>query len=211
MIRLSSLSFVPVALAAITLVGCGDADDGGEVIPVSPGHYDDIQAAEDNALPSFSHTTKIEGLSDESNSAREFGGRLRIQLPSDWVEVERTPIQRTVLLAKYEITGTKIEVRVSNTGGGIDGNFDRWKGQFTGGSSSEESVGYSDRDARVLMVTGDFHPGFGRPDEPDSMLLGAALSSSPDDYYIKLTGPRAEVAKVVDQFKATIKTASFFR
>lgn len=200
-----------IVLLALATAGCSDSDNLGAEIPVAPGHYDDVQAVQQNALPSFGQSEQTEGLPEEADGFREFGGRLRIQIPGDWTETERTPIQRTVLLAKFEITGTKIEVRISNTGGGIDGNFERWKGQFPGGQSSEEKVPFADQDARVLTVSGDFQPGFGRSEEPNSMLLGAALPSSPDDFYIKLTGPRDEVVKVIDQFKATVRTASFFR
>jgi len=191
----------------LSIAGCSDSDDLGQEIPVSPGHYDGLET---NTLPSLNPSEGMEGLVSESAAAREFGGQLRIQIPSDWIEVERTPIQRTVLLAKFTIPDTRIEIRISNTGGGIDGNFARWRGQFAGGESHEESVPYADRDARLLILTGDFDPGFGNPVEPDAMLLGAALSTSPDAYYIKLTGPRDEVVKVVDQFKAAIRTASFF-
>ncbi len=200
-----------IVVCGLGIAGCADSDELGQAIPVSPGRYDGVEANGGNTLPSLNPSTGMKGFVNESAAAREFGGQLRIQIPTDWVEVERTPIQRSVLLAKFKIPNTKIEIRISNTGGGVDGNFSRWRGQFTGGVSNEESVPYADRDARLLILNGDFNPGFGNPVEPDAMLLGVALSTSPDDYYIKLTGPRDEVVKVVDEFKATVRTASFFR
>lgn len=204
-----------VGLVALFLIGCAESEQSGDVIPVAPGQDDAMREADENPLPSFDAIAKdsrlIGGATDNTvTGQREFGGELRMTIPDNWEEVERTPIQRTVLLALFRIPGTTIEISVSSAGGGIDSNFERWRGQFLNGDQKETAIDFSDSVARLLSLTGGFRPGFGREDKESWMMLGAALPKQPNDYYIKLTGQQDEVLEVKDRFEEVIGSASFF-
>ncbi len=203
-------------LLPLVAVGCSDVDDEGSVIPVAPGHNEALREADKDPLPSFDPMPKDSNLISGESTApleagvREFGDELRIAIPGNWEEVERTPIQRSVLLAKFRIPDTTVEITISTARGGIDLNFDRWRGQFMDGTEDEDNISFSDSNARLITLTGGFRPGFGRKDESGWMMLGAGLPRRPEDYYIKLTGLQEDVLNVKDEFRKTIKSASFF-
>ena len=122
-------------------------------------------------------------------------------------------MQRSVLLAKYTVPGRHpdIEVTISSAAGGLSANLDRWRGQFSGADASERKVEFADATAVILRLRGDYHPGFGRPDRQDWIMLGAALPAPDHDFYIKLTGPADAVRQVEDEFRGVVSSARFIR
>ncbi len=195
---------LPGMALVVCVAGCAP-EPLGEDIPNQPA---DMIDSSDGLLPSESKTGGLELAEPREDSTREFGGKLRLTIPGSWTESEMTAMQRSVLLAKYTMDGD-VEITVSSARGGIDANFRRWDGQFVKKEKDEDNIDFGSATARVLTLSGDFSPGFGRPDRTNWSMLGAAFPAVPDDFYVKLTGPADRVKAVESEFRELVKTAEF--
>lgn len=190
------------SLLAVGLVGCDDVPES-VVVPVQ--HLD----AESNVTPKDEPDDA--NLDDGAAGGIDQFDELSLRFPAGWKAGKMSPMRKSVLLGLYEVPGVHkdIELTISRARGGIDANFDRWKGQFTGGATPEEQtidgVGVA---ARVLQLNGNFAPGMGRPPRESWMMLGAAIPGPTDDFYIKLTGPVDSVTKVRKDFEEILSSAS---
>lgn len=200
---------IPLTLLCLA-VGCADAGDEGTEIPVATAENPDARReARENPLPS---ETGIGGFAvgeSPEDTTRVFDAKLQMNIPALWLDAELTAMQRSVLLAKFEIPDVDraIEITVSSASGGIDGNFRRWEGQFTNSTKDEDKIDVTGAVARVLILTGDYHPGFGKPDGPGYTMMGAAIPADGRDFYVKLTGPKDKVKQIDRDFRAMIKSA----
>ena len=194
-----------LALCGVLCVlgGC-DAPPQGEEIPTRPA---ELGTQSTDALDSEIMTGGLDLPELKDTATREFE-KLRLTIPESWTEAEMTAMQRSVLMAKYTMDGD-VEITVSSAKGGIDANFARWDGQFSNSEKDEDNVDFGSSTSRLLIVTGNFSPGFGRPDRTNWSLLGAAFPAKPFDYYVKLTGPADRVKEVEAEFRSVIRTAEF--
>lgn len=95
-------------------------------------------------------------------------------------------------------------------GGSIDANFQRWLGQFDGEpEQSTEEIAAGDGKISVLHATGTYQVGamFG-PKTPTEnyALLGAVVPGQDANIFVKLTGPKDEVAAIKEQFSTLISS-----
>ena len=101
----------------------------------------------------------------------------------------------------------------AGSGGGKEANFARWVGQFEDGVETEErsvEVAAGVR-ADLLFAHGTYvaqvRPGAAeRMDEPDWTMLAAFVEVPQGPLYVKLVGPRAEVAPRREEFTAWIES-----
>ncbi len=92
-------------------------------------------------------------------------------------------------------------------GGDTEANITRWLGQFEGTPESQrEELAASDKKVALVIAHGTYldGPPFGgtKTPRPDYTLLGAIVPAADANVFIKLTGPKAAVAKALDAFKA---------
>jgi hypothetical protein len=122
--------------------------------------------------------------------------------PSGWQSVPSASAMRK---ASYRIPkaagdAEDAEMSVTQVGGGLDANIDRWVTQFGG---SRDSLKRTQRTVGPLKVTiveleGKFSGG-GMPGAPSTgpkegwALLGAIVESVDPPYFFKLTGPKKTV------------------
>jgi hypothetical protein len=207
-----------VAALFVFFAGCQDAIEDGQEIPVEVARGDrgadwmpEKRDTKKDPLPSNSDTAGFVVPESEEDEVRLFDGELSLKIPAIWIEAELTAMQRSVLLAKFQVPelDPRIEVTISSAGGGIDANFRRWHGQFAGGTKDEETIDFGQSTARVLSLTGDFTPGFGKPNGSDFALMGAAFPASNRDFYLKLTGPADKVKEMENEFRDLVRSATF--
>jgi hypothetical protein len=92
-------------------------------------------------------------------------------------------------------------------GGDTEANIARWLGQFEGTPTSKrEELTAGDKKVALVIADGTYldGPPFGgtKTPRPDYTLLGAIVPAGDANVFIKLTGPKADVAKAMDAFKA---------
>ena len=91
-------------------------------------------------------------------------------------------------------------------GGDVEANVQRWFGQFEGKPETKrEDIEAGGKKVTLVTATGTYMDGamFGpKTPKPDSMLLGSIIPGPDAPVFIKLTGPKAAVAKVADEFRA---------
>jgi len=186
----------------VALMGCSDDGAGTKDEPV-------------RVAPKMEFGIKAEAAVD----AKRVGpfeakfDQMAFQVPEGWSEVELSPMQRGIIEARFSIPsdGADIVVTCSSVRGGIDANVQRWQGQF---QSSEPQPATESLDVGGTKVTwvdlqGTFSAGrvgSGGTNE-NWRMLGAAFAMTPSDYYVKLTGPKDQVAKVRDSFREFITSA----
>ncbi len=195
--------------------GCEDVDTGVE-IPIASDLANKQREAKDNPLPSASKTGGFampDTGGSESDQSRAVAGQLQLTMPPDWQDAEMTAMQRSVLLAKFHVPDVHpdLEATVSTAGAGIDENFKRWQGQFTGADPKEETIDFDRSTASVLTLTGHFSPGFGKKNRDDWTMVGAAFPCRNGDVYLKVTGPADKMSEINDTLRKLIKSAKLIQ
>lgn len=112
----------------------------------------------------------------------------------------------TALIAKFS--------EFPGGGGGVEPNVKRWIGQFEGGApeTKREDLKFGDVEVVLLSLTGTFLDGppmsSNKTPRPDFTMLGGIIMKGDIATFVKLTGPKADVAKAAEAFK-TLVTSPF--
>jgi hypothetical protein len=197
MSRPISLS-VLLSLQFTLVAGCGEQ----QATSVPP-----TMTASDNAAPVKTEAT-VESMTVASER-KAFDG-LKFMIPPSWKEVSLSQFQMGIISAKFEMpeAGPDVTLTLSRSGGGIEANLDRWKGQVTNKSKEEtETVTVAGVDATLIDMEGRFSGGFGREPADGWRMLGVIAPLSDQGYFMKLTGPIDQVKAVEEDFRAFIKSA----
>ena len=95
-------------------------------------------------------------------------------------------------------------------GGDVDANITRWLGQFQGApKSSRETLKAGEAEIEIVDATGTFLDGppmGAKTPKADYSLLGAIVPAAEANIFIKLTGPKEDIAKLKDAFRALISS-----
>ena len=154
-------------------------------------------------------TESPESTSVASSERKAFDG-LKFIIPPSWKEVPLSQFQMGIISAKFEMpeAGPDVTLTLSRSGGGIEANLDRWKGQVTNKSKEEtETVSVAGVDSTLIDMEGRFSGGFGREPEDGWRMLGVIAPLADQGYFMKLTGPIDQVKSVEEDFQAFIKSA----
>jgi len=165
-------------------------------------------------------TAKAAKQMEEANAADEtqtnvagtrqkFDG-LDFVVPSTWKKVELSQMQMGIITARFEMPDEApgVTLTLSRSGGGVDANLDRWKGQFSDKSREDvETIVVAGVKSRQIDQEGRFAGGFGKPAADGWRMIGVIVPLTDQGYFIKLTGPAAEVEAVEDEFRTFVKSA----
>lgn len=141
---------------------------------------------------------------------QDFDG-LGFVVPSSWKKVQLSQMQMGIITARFQMpeAGPDVTLTLSRSGGGVEANLERWKGQFSNKSREDiETLDIAGVESTLIDQEGRFAGGFGKPAADDWRMLGAIVPLPDQGYFIKLTGPAAEVEAVEDDFRAFIKSAA---
>jgi len=136
---------------------------------------------------------------------------LTFKLPEPWKKVP-TNSQMRAGTAQITVEGSDTPLEAvfyyfgAGQGGDVDANIARWLGQFEGEPESKrEEIKAGDHKVDLIIANGTYldGPPFGgtKTPRPDFTMLGAIVPAADANVFIKLTGPKAAVAKAVDAFK----------
>jgi hypothetical protein len=142
------------------------------------------------------------------SSAASAESSLSWKVPAKWQTV---PNASSMRLATYKI-GTDAEMAVSQAGGAIDANVDRWIGQFGPDAKKNSKVTtkkVSGLDVTIVEVEGTFGGGMGGSAKEGWALLGAIVATPGMPHFFKLTGPAKTVKAArpeLDELVASLTT-----
>ncbi|HUQ68732.1 MAG TPA: hypothetical protein VM165_04370 [Planctomycetaceae bacterium] len=164
-----------------------------------------------NSIPVAAESPDSETeVTGDGPTEKRFQG-IALTVPAGWTE---KPPASEFLQAEFQLTGAGgiARLTMSSTGGGLEANLDRWRGQIQPGSNDpapqEETVRVGDRDAVIVELTGQFQDQMSSGGtRSEWTLLGAAIPTGPAHFFLKLTGPRKSVAEHRDAFRQMVATA----
>lgn len=164
-------------------------------------------------------TKKIES-SEKGTTVELARGKLQLQTPADWKK--QKPRSR---MTQYEFSapakakeGEKTaRITITQAGGSIPANIDRWKGQFANADTDKtklEKFEAAKQTIHVLDIQGDFNESMGGgPFAPGKIvkregyrMIGAIVETKGlGTYFVKMTGPQEVVKKLADDMKKMLK------
>lgn len=136
-------------------------------------------------------------------------GQFSFALASPWKQAENTGMM-TKAIVQYPVEGgTALEAKFYDFGGpsgGVEANIKRWVGQFeTPPEVKREDLEMNGTKVVLLTATGTFLDGppmaAVKTPKANYTMLGAVLEGASSSCFIKLTGPKADVAKAQEAFK----------
>lgn len=202
------------------VTGCGVQDATAPPPPVrtavaepsSAGDQSESASAVSNQTESGTQDADGSGVASSGETRTEiqaFDG-MKFAVPSSWKQLPLSQMQQGIIAAKFGIPAVSddISLTLSTSGGSVEDNINRWQGQFSGGEPMQkESLSANGQDATVVRLQGQFSPGFGRPAESGWCMIGVIIPMAEHNYYVKLTGPQADVAGAEAQFLEFCRSA----
>jgi hypothetical protein len=150
------------------------------------------------------------------------GGKVILEAPSAWRKVN----PRFPQMVQYEFNAPKdapegqapVRITVMASGGGVQGNLERWYGQFTqpDGRPTKEVAKVEEFEVDGLKVywvkiTGTYSGGMmggGRPAPPKEdyqLMSGIIVTPSDGMHFVTATGPIEECEKLSEGFKKMLQ------
>lgn len=178
-----------LALSALHAVGCAKHEEPTATTPppVAP--------------PAAAKPAQTAGESGKGSSAAAGPKEVVWDTPSTWLRAENpSPMRKaTYKVAKADGDPEDAELAISQAGGGVDANVERWSKQFEKGASDttrreERTVG--ELKVTIVELTGTFAsgmPGADTSPKTDWAMLGAIVETQPQTTFFKLTGPKKTV------------------
>lgn len=139
-------------------------------------------------------------------------GQFTFALPSPWKQAESTSPMVKALVKYAPEGGTALEAKFfdfGSDGGGIEANIKRWVGMFEGAPEvKREDLEKDGTKIALLTATGTFLDGPAmspqKTPRPGYTMLGAVLNGPQSTCFIRLTGPKDDVAKMQEAFKTMV-------
>ncbi len=154
--------------------------------------------------------TQAEDAADNSIEAGDFS----LKAPETW---KREKPRNRIIEQEFSVPaadGDEAPGRITMmfSGGSLEDNLDRWKGQFKQIDKAKEVEKHkiADLDLHVVDITGTFvdKPGPFAPgvDREGYRMLGAIIEMGKSNYFIKFYGPKATIEEHADEFKKLLDT-----
>lgn len=165
--------------------------------------------------------SKAAGQQDQELQKVEFAeGTMSAEAPAAWNKVDPrfNVIEVEFSIPKEEGDDQNGRLTISVSGGGVEGNIERWKSQFSspdGGAAEEpkvDEIEVSGMKAHIVDLKGSFADRPGGPNSPPTVrenyrMLGAILETeSAGMYFFKLYGPAKTMEAHADGFRKFIES-----
>lgn len=205
MIHLCSVGLLAVA------AGCDNGESGATAPPIRTAIQPPASAPPVSEESAGTPEAAGAGASSAmvAGQTQSFDG-MKFQVPANWQQLPLSAMQAGIVAAKFGIPDISADVTLtlSTSGGSVEDNIRRWEGQFSGGEPMpRDTISADGKDATVVRLQGEFSPGFGRPAEANWQMIGVIIPMSEHNYFIKLTGPAADVARAEEQFLKFCRSA----
>ncbi len=178
------------------------------------GIFTGIVSAQDNADESKQE------VAEETVALELADGALQMMAPVAWKSVEPkfNMIEAEFSIPKADGDESDGRLTIMQSGGGVEGNIDRWKGQFSqpgGGPESEETavvVEVSGMKVHVVDLNGSYADRPGGPSSPPiirenyRMLAAIVETENAGMYFIKFYGDANTVQANAKRFETFVKS-----
>jgi hypothetical protein len=175
--------------------------------------------AEDKVIADGKKDAKAEG---KPVSIELAGGKIVLKSPAEWKQV--TP--RFPQMVPYEFNypadakagEAPVRITVMSSGGGIEGNLQRWYGQFTqpdGKATKDvakvEKFEAAGKKIHLVKIPGTFSGGMqasGKPGQKKEnyMLVGGIIEANDaGTFFVTMTGPKEDCEKLSENFVKMLK------
>jgi hypothetical protein len=140
-------------------------------------------------------------------------GALTLTVPEGW---ERQPAQSSFLKAEFKLPGASGEadgrLTLSEAGGSIEANIERWKGQFTSPleNSKQEQIDVGRFKVTLVDFTGEFNDQRG-PYAPAARrsgyrMISAIIPIEGQLHFIKSVGPKKTMEAHAEKIRAFLRS-----
>ena len=98
-------------------------------------------------------------------------------------------------------------------GGGVDANVKRWASQFEGGApeTKREDLKFGEATVTFVTLSGTYLDGPmmspTKTPRPDYTMLGAIIMKGDIGTFVKMTGPKADIAKAAEAYNKLVLSA----
>jgi hypothetical protein len=147
-------------------------------------------------------------------------GTMTAEAPPSWKKVEPkfNVIEVEFSISREEGDEQDGRLTISVSGGGVQGNIDRWKGQFSspdGGAADEpkvEEIEVSGMKTHLVDLNGSYADRPGGPNSPPTVrenyrMLGAIVETeSAGMYFFKFYGPAKTMEAHADDFRKFVES-----
>lgn len=210
---LRSPRFFSVLALSLLSLGCAEPTTSESTPPVRTAEdsaaTEPAAAGSDAAATAEKTETSAEPAAGDAAELKAFDG-MKFAVPATFESMALSEMQKGIIAAKFGIPsiGEDISFTLSISGGSLEDNIGRWKGQFSGGTPAvQETLGTNAGEATVVKLSGDFAPGMGRPPQTGWSMIGVIIPMGERNYYVKLTGPTDQVTRAEESFLAFCKSA----
>ncbi|MBN9167123.1 MAG: hypothetical protein BGO98_46400 [Myxococcales bacterium 68-20] len=191
-------------------------DHGGEGTPAGHTHAGGLASPRHDLPPGhppIDPSAPVMGSALDTAAAQETS--LSWTTPARW---ESMPNPSSMRLATYRVPraagdAADADVSVSQAGGAVDANIDRWIGQFEGDAAKNAkrtTRKVAGLDVAIVEVEGTYSGGMGmgKNDGPakDWGLLGAIVATPGMPHFFKITGPARTVRAARPELDALLST-----
>lgn len=151
---------------------------------------------------------------DEGTKVSLAGGKYTMQAPKGWKSKQPRVniIEAEFIIPKVEGDAVDGRLTIMPSGGGVEANIQRWKGQFSKtDTSGVKKIKSGDFEIHVVDISGTFKDQRG-PFAPATMrkdyrMMGAIIvMEDGPDYFAKLYGPKKTIGKNADAFLKFVKS-----
>lgn len=132
-----------------------------------------------------------------------------IPMPRQWTKVEPSNSMR---IAQYEAENGEVVIAISEAGGSVEANIERWKGQVRDqGMPAEPEISEFNAGGfpvTIVELTGDYTEGgmMGTPTTySDYTMLAAIIDTGATKTFVKMTGPFSLVGDNKALFENTLR------
>jgi hypothetical protein len=205
----ASPSFLIVELACVLLSGCSKSalEETTKDAPIP------VAKVEDHQPKSSSVSSKSTNETSSRSGVVEIEG-VKFTIPAGWKRVDLTPAQSGFISARYlvPVDGEELQLTFSTAIGGIDANFDRWRGQFRlkpGVEPIQDLITLADGEAHWIDLRGTYTASTGFTSsypESDVRMIGVGIPLADTAMYLKLLGPEPLVSQITDDMRSLVKS-----
>lgn len=195
--------YISLLLISVFVIGCQENEPGPPPPPTKSAASAETNAEELAGISTQEPTTA-------SSQRRAYGG-LKFIVPGGWKEVPLSQMQMGILAAKFSMpdSGPDVVLTLSRSGGSLEDNINRWKGQFSSSRPPKtDTISVAGVSSTMIDLQGGFSPGMGRPDVADARMLGVIVPMEGQGYFAKLTGPTEQVSAVEEDFRSFLNSAA---